>query len=354
LPGATTLLEAEIPNLTYPFTPFLSQAAALPPPNAYGFPWHKPDIHTHQWTFSMAKQLTANNSLQVAYVGNAGRNLWREEDINLYDPAISARPNSNYGDIYLEGNSGDSFYEGLELNFQRRFASGIFFVANYSYGHAIDDVQDQGIWASDAQNIYNTKAEKGNGSGDVRHDASFNLLYDLPMGTGHRLAGSGLPSRLATGWRISTLGLLRTGIASTVYIPVSQSGNDDYTNQRPNAVAGATEYASTKTVNDWLNINAFSMPAAGTFGNLARNTFYGPSMEQIDFSLLKETKIGEGRNLEFRAEFFNIFNHPIFDEPFSTYAGPGTAGFGEIFDTLGRTIGSGTSRQIQFALKLTF
>jgi len=215
-------------------------------------------------------------------------------------------------------------------------------------------VQDQGIWASDPENLYNLKAEKGNGSGDVRHDLNFNLLYNLPMGTGHRLAGSGAPSRLASGWRVSTLGLVRTGVASTVYIPESQSGNDFYTNQRPDYVVGESQYPSAKTVNDWLNINAFSMPATGTFGNLARNTFFGPSMEQIDFSLMKDTKIGEGRNLEFRAEFFNIFNHPIFDEPFATYSGPSTAGFGEIFDTLGRTIGSGTSRQIQFALRLTF
>ena len=354
LPGATTLLQAEIPTLTYPYTPFLSQAAALPPPNVYGFPWHKPDIHTHQWTVSVGKQLTPNNSLQVSYVGNLGRNLWREEDTNLYDPAISARPNPNFGDIYLEGNNGDSFYQGLEASFQRRLGSGLFFAANYTYGHAIDDVQDQGIWASDPENLNNLKAEKGNGSGDVRHDANFNLLYDLPMGTGHRLAGSGAPSRLASGWRVSTLGLLRTGVASTVYIPQSQSGNDFYTNQRPDYVVGQSQYASAKTVNDWLNVNAFSMPAAGTFGDLARNTFFGPSMEQIDFSLMKDTKIGEGRSLEFRAEFFNIFNHPIFDEPFATYSGPTTAGFGEIFDTLGRTIGSGTSRQIQFALRFTF
>jgi hypothetical protein len=357
LPGATTLLEAEIPNLTYPYTPFLSQGAALPPPNVYGFPWHKPDIHTHQWTVSVAKQLTANNSFQVAYVGNLGRNLWREEDINLFDPAISARPNPNFGDIYLEGNEGDSFYEGLEVSFTRRLASGLFFAANYTYGHAIDDVQDQGIWASDPQDLNNLKAEKGNGSGDVRHALNFNLLYNLPMGTGHRFASSRVASYFASGWRISTLGLLRTGIASTVYIPESESGNDFYTNQRPDAVAGVSQYPITKTVNDWLNINAYSTPAAGTFGNLGRNTYYGPSMEQIDFSILREAKIAEGKNLEFRVEFFNIFNHPIFDEPDygnATYSGPSTAGFGEIFDTLGRTIGEGTSRQIQFAIKFTF
>jgi hypothetical protein len=354
IPGATTLLQAQIPNLSYPYTPFLGQAAALPPANVYGFPWNKPDIHTHQWSFNVSKQLGTNMSVMASYVGNIGRNLWREENTNLFDPTIDARPNPNYGSITLEGNSGSSFYEGLQLSFQRRVSPGLMLFTNYSYGHAIDYVQDQGIWASDPQDLYNLKAEKGNGSGDVRQDLSFNLLYDLPMGIGHSFLGNGVAGHMASGWRASALGIIRSGIADTVYIPVSQTGNDNYVNQRPDAVAGVSEYASNKSANGWLNINAFAMPAAGTFGNLARNTFYGPGMTQIDFSMLKETKIGERFNLEFRAEFFNIFNHPIFDEPFSTYAGPVTQGFGEIFDTLGRTVGAGTSRQIQFAMKLTF
>jgi len=86
------------------------------------------------------------------------------------------------------------------------------------------------------------------------------------------------------------------------------------------------------------------------FGDCGRNTIDVPNF-RVDFSLLKETKLGASRNLEFRAEFFDIFNHPAFAQPNTTF---GTPGFGEIFTTLGRTLGLGTTRQIQFALKFRF
>jgi hypothetical protein len=351
VPGNVTLLQSQVPNLSYPYDSFISQAAALPPPNVSGFPWNKPDIYSNQWNLSVATQLTANMSFQVAYVGNHGVNLWREYNPNYPDPTTGLRPNPNFGNIFLQGNSGFSTYHGLELSFTRRMSQGLLAEVNYTFGHAIDDVQDQGIWASDPQNLYNLRAERGNGSGDVRHNVTFNILYNLPVGTGHRLFRTGIPSRMFSGWKVSSLGIFRTGIADTVYIGTNTYGNQNFTNQRPDCVPGVSEYASAKSVNGWLNPAAFSMPAAGTYGNCARNTFYGPSFKQIDFSLLKDTNLGESRDLEFRAEFFNIFNHPNFDQPDSYY---GTPGFGQIFNTLGRTIGGGTSRQIQMALKFTF
>jgi len=224
------------------------------------------------------------------------------------------------------------------------------FQANYTFGHAIDDVEDQGLFASDPQNLNNIKAEKGNSSGDVRQNFTFNLLYDVPLGEGHRFLSSGFGSKLFSGWRVSTLGIVRTGVADTVYIGTNTFGNGDFINQRPDCVAGVDPYAHPQTITDWLNPAAFSMPPAGTFGNCGRNTIYGPNFRNVDFSVLKETKLGDTR-LEFRAEFFNIFNHPAFAQPDTTY---GTPGFGEIFNTLGSTLGAGTSRQIQFALKFGF
>jgi hypothetical protein len=156
---------------------------------------------------------------------------------------------------------------------------------------------------------------------------------------------------LASGWRVSTLGILRTGVADTVYIGTNTFGNEDFTNQRPDCVAGVDPYASPQTITNWLNPAAFSMPGAGTFGNCGRNTIFGPGFKNVDFSMLKETKLGETRNLEFRAEFFNIFNHPAFAQPDTTF---GTPSFGQIFNTLGSTLGAGTSRQIQLALKFSF
>jgi hypothetical protein len=352
VPGNVTLLQQQIPNLSYPYDPFLSQAAALPPPNVAGFPWHKSDTYANQWNLSVADQLSQNMSFQVAYIGNYGVNLQREEGINYFDPTLGARPNSNFGNIALQTNSGFSSYNALQLSFIRRAGkAGLSFQANYTFGHAIDDVEDPSVGPSDPQNLNNTDAERGNGSGDVRQNFTFNLLYDVPLGEGHRFPSSGFGSKLFSGWRVSTLGILRTGVADTVYIGTNTFGNSDFTNQRPDCVAGVNPYANPRTITNWLNPAAFSMPIAGTFGNCGRNTIYGPSFRNVDFSMLKETKLAGTRNLEFRAEFFNILNHPAFAQPETTF---GTPGFGNIFNTLGRTLGAGTSRQIQIALKFSF
>src|SRR5580692_6535075 len=262
VPGNVTLLQQQIPNLSYPYDPFLSQAAALPRPNVAGFPWHKPDTYANQWNLSIAAQLSRNMSLQVAYVGNHGVNLLREEGINYFDPTLSARPNPNFGNITLQTNSGLSSYNALQLSFIRRASeAGLSFQANYTFGHAIDDVEDPSVGPSDPQNLNNIKAERGNSSGDVRQNFTFNLLYDVPLGEGHRFLSSGFGGKLFSGWRVSTLGILRTGVADTVYIGTNTFGNGDFIDQRPDCVAG----------------------------------------------------VDPGKNrLEFRLEFFNGFNHPEF------------------------------------------
>jgi hypothetical protein len=350
VPGNVTLVQQQIPNLSYPYDSFLSQAAS-PPPNANGFEWHKPDVYSNQWNLSVADQFAPSMSFQIAYVGNHGVNLQREEGINYFHPAIGARPNPTFSNIILQTNSGFSSYNGLQLSFIRRGGnSGLKFQASYTFSHAIDDVDDPAVSASDPQNLNNINAERGNGSGDVRQNLTFNLLYDVPVGGGHRFLSSSFGSRLVSGWRVSTLGILRTGVADTVYIGTNTFGNGDFINQRPDCMAGVNPYSNPQTITSWLNPAAFSMPIAGTFGNCGRNTIDGPSFRNVDFSTLKEARLGETR-LEFRAEFFNIFNHPAFAQPDTTF---GTPSFGEIFNTLGRTLGAGTSRQIQFALRFRF
>ena len=173
------------------------------------------------------------------------------------------------------------------------------------------------------------------------------------MGEGHGFLGSSpAPIKLlASGWQVNALGLLHSGIADTIYIGTNTYGNQDYTNQRPDIVLGQSFYSAGKSWRSWLNPNAWSMPAAGTFGNSRRNTIYGPTFKQIDTSVIKETPLTEGKSIEFRTEFFNIFNHPNFAEPDTTF---GTEGFGQTFNTFGATIGLGTPRQIQAAIKFKF
>jgi hypothetical protein len=140
-------------------------------------------------------------------------------------------------------------------------------------------------------------------------------------------------------------------VADTVYLGMNTSGNGSLTNQRPNAVQGVNPYAAVQTINQRLNPEAFSLPAAGTFGNLGRNTIFGPSFAQVDFAVLKDTRLRDSSVLQFRVEILNVANHPNFAQPNTTFGSPD---FGRIFNTFGRTLGLGTSRQIQLGLRLSF
>jgi Carboxypeptidase regulatory-like domain/TonB dependent receptor len=352
IPGNYTLLGTEIPTLSYPFTSFVNEGVP-PPATVYGFTTVKPDIYSNQWNISAAYELTPTTALQLAYVGNHGVNIGRTEDINYYDPTLGSRPNTNFSDIFLMMNTGFSSYNGLQVSVIRRVAKGLHANLQYTLGHAIDNVQDQGSFATEPQDNNNIKAERGNGSGDIRHNFTASGIYDIPMGSGYSfLDSSPAPIRLlVSGWQLNTLGLFHSGVAATVLIATNTSGNEDYTNQRPNFVPGQPRYAPNKSWQSWFNPNAWSLPANGTFGNSSRNDIYGPTFKQIDASLIKQTPLTEGKSIEFRAEFFNVLNHPNFAEPDTTY---GTEGFGQTFNTFGATIGFGTPRQIQLALKFMF
>jgi hypothetical protein len=352
--GNYTLYQSTTPGLSYPFTSYVTSTSA--PSTVYGFPTHKPDIYTEQWNLSVAAELTKNWALQLAYVGNHGINLWRETNANLYVPSTGLRPNANFGSIYLEGNSGFSLYHGFQASLMRRVGSGLYFQGNYTFGHVIDDVQDQGLFSSGPQNENDLRSERSNGSGDVRHNFAYSVLYDLPIGTGHDFLGAApAPVRLfVSGWQVSSLGLVRTGVAFNVNMNYNSYGDGNYTNQRPDLnPTDSQQYATHKGPTGWLNTDAWQYPATGTFGNSPRNDWYGPGLTQFDASVIKKTKIGESRELEFRSEFFNLFNHPNFGQPSSTWS-PGSSSFGHIYSTINRTIGTGTQRQIQFALKMHF
>ncbi len=352
IPGNTSLVRQTIPTLSYPIANFLSQGTA-PVPSVAGFDWIRRDIYTEQWDLSIARVLASGTALQVAYVGNRGLDLRRGYTINFFDPTLGQRPNPLFSNISIEGNTGQSTYNALQVSFHQRLRRGLVFQAEYGWAHGIDDVQDQGLFSSQPQDDNNFQAERGNSSGDIRHNFAYSLLYTIPMGAGHSFLGNwhGVAGSLVSGWSVASLGLIHTGIPFTVFIGTNTFGNGNFTNQRPNAVAGVDQYAASPSVNGWLNPAAFTLPLAGTFGNLGRNTVYGPGFTNVDFSLLKNTKLGEKRNLEFRAEFFNVPNHPNFAQPSSTF---NTSSFGQIFQTFGATLGLGTSRQIQAALKLTF
>lgn len=341
MPGNTSMVRQQIPDLSYPIEPFLSRGTS-PLPSVAGFPWRNPDLYAQHWNLTLVFQLSQADSLSAAYVANRGINLGRSLNANFFDPALGRRPVPAFADISLRYADGQSSFHALQLSWKRRMARGLQSEVHYSFGKVLDDVGDAGLGSTQPQDNRNYRAERGPGAGDVQNNVSYVVLYELPTGSRRRLLA---------GWKISSLGILRSGIAKTVNIGVNTFGDGNLSNQRPNAVAGVNPYASVQRPEQWLNPAAYSMPLAGTFGNLGRNTLRGPDFQQIDFSVVKDTCLTESTRAEFRIEFFNLFNRPNFDFPNTTFA---TSSFGRILNTIGRTMGMGTSRQVQLAMKLSF
>jgi hypothetical protein len=359
--GNQTLTAAQNPGLSYPYTSFTN--ATIPKPTVYGFEANKRNPFTTQYTVSLAQDLGRGFSTQVAYVGNTGANLDRQEDHNIFAQGASARPNPNFSSIYEFQNNASSNYSGLQLMVKGHMKH-LTLDVNYTWAHAIDDVPDLniivGAQGSQPQDYNNIAAERGHGGGDQHHSLNYTLVYALPVGKGYGFLGSSpVPIRTAvSGWSINSLGLFNSGSPSNVIIGVNRYGNSNLINQRPDIVQGVNKYVNSSVdpatgYRSYWNLNAWALPALGTFGNSPRNPVMVPHLTNVDFALMKNTTIHNEQNLEFRAEFFNIFNHPNFAAPNSTYA-PGSITFGRSLTTLGNAIGLGTSRQIQLALKYKF
>ncbi len=352
VPGNFSLLRANIPSLSFPITPFIGQGTTNVP-TVGGFNWDLPNLYAQQWNLTLSQVLPKHFVLQVAYVGNHGVNLRASRNINLIDPALGRRPLTQFGNVNIEFNDRQDIYHGLQTSINRRFSSGVQVTVNYTWAKSIDNVQDYGLYTTLAQNMNCNSCERGASSNDIRHNSQYNVLYELPFGKGHKFLGSvnGIGGKLLSGWQINSLGLLHTGIATFPTIGVNTFGNSNLTNQRPDVVAGISTTPATQSVAQFWNPAAFSIPLKGTFGNAGRGTLYGPNFVDFDASLMKQTSLSERTKLEFRAEVFNLFNHPNFDLPNAVI---GTPSFGQIFNTYGRTLGLGTSRQMQMALKLRF
>jgi hypothetical protein len=144
----------------------------------------------------------------------------------------------------------------------------------------------------------------------------------------------------------------RSGLPINVQLGTSVAGQGWFTNQRPNLVPGKDVQGDANGPLNWLNPEAFSMPAAGTYGNLGRNAARGPKFVQVDMSLFKNTAFVRGHNLQLRVEVFNLLNQPIWAQPSATWLS--SASFGRVFNTFGRTEGFGTARQIQIGARYTF
>ncbi|MBC7925273.1 MAG: TonB-dependent receptor, partial [Bryobacteraceae bacterium] len=351
----------QLPNLTWsrPFT----QTGA--PTFILANQFNEPTTYVAQWSFGVQRELTKEMSLEVTYLGSAGIHLRRLQVYNSAPPGPGPI-NSRRPFQYLNGNvqtmtaPSHSSYHALHMRLQHRFAYGFTLLSSYAYGKSLDN--GSGVRTTDGDaltpsNNYNLRAERGRSGFDFRQRWTNSWLYELPFGKGKRwMNGNAVANAFLGNWQIGGILTLQSGFPLSAFCgPGNWQNNDttcyaDATGIKPELERGKQD------PNGWFNRDAFvnrvgianNRPqdiTAYRYGNAGRNVFDGPGIIALDASVNKNWTIREGYRLEFRTEFFNLPNHPLWGQPNTS---PGSPTYGVI---------SGTRidpRDIQLALKLYF
>lgn len=340
-----------------PSTPIPAQQALVTPSAnvvlGQGPQKNFPNAYLEEWNLSVEKQLGSTFVAEAAYVGSRGIKL----DGTLFPNQPSASPDPLAGrvrwpilgvDLEIASPAFDSWYQSLILRGEKRYSHGLVFSGSYTYSKSLDTNGGSLSNFSDQSNgtpqfSGDIAAEKGRSSFDARHRFVFNAVYELPFGHGKAMLGDveGIASKFVSGWQLDSIIVAQSGRPETPLIPFDQS-NTGANTDRPDVIANPN--SGPRTPNAWFNVNAFQLQPFGTFGDSGRGIINGPRYESVDLGIAKITPLTERFGLEFRAEFFNLFNHPNFDLPDRQFSTPG---FGQIFS-------ANDPREIQFALKLHF
>ncbi len=349
-------------NFVAPATVLTVQSGMLPP-------------YSQNWNFSIERTLGKNYLLDVRYVGTKGTYLPRfiEGNPTIYGPGVNPSNNNqmreyttcnaagvcNYGSVGLLAGDSNSTYNALQVAFSKQYANGLSFLASYWYSKSLDDISSLNVAGSApnlvagendlAQNPFDLAAEHGPSLFDATHRFMFSGSYALPSWHGAPKAAAWL----VNGWQMNTIASLSTGTPFTVYdsANVSLQGSapeiTGFYSSRPDLISNPNAN-QPHTPNEWVSRSPFlqlnPITQAGQFGNEGRNVVRGPGIEDVDFSMLKDFNFGETRRLQFRAECFNLLNHPNFGLPENDLESPA---FGQILQ-------AGPPRLLQLALKFLF
>jgi hypothetical protein len=304
--------------------------------------------YDQEWNLAVQRELTTGMALQITYVGNKGTRL--EKDIPLNYATVGGLPNSptranrrqypQFGNGDNFTNIGTSSYNALQVSLEKRLSNGLTFLSAYTWSKLLNNmnVDDE----TTVQNPLNLALDYGLGSQNIKHRSVTSFSYALPVGRGmHFLSTIPRPVDLAIGgWRVGGIAQFQTGSPFTPSMEANPTDTDYAT--RPNRVSSGT--LPNKSIHQYFNVAAFQVPAAGQIGNSGRNILIGPGLDDWDLSLLKDFHYTERIYAEFRAEAFNTFNHPHFDNPTTDIQSP----------TAGQILRAGDPRQLQVALKIYF
>ncbi len=342
------------------------------------------DAYMQQWNADLQYELRPNWMVDLAYVGSKGTHLAAPRDLNQPNPATGAFPYPQFAGasiLYVES-SASSSYNALQFRSEKRVSQGLTFLAAYTFSKSMDD--DSAVFSGSVgsglpQDSQNRRAEWALSDFDARHRFIFSSVYDAPFGVGRRwLNHPGLASHILGDWQLAGILTLQTGHPFTVNLPAPSAGGTGLTAfgnpARPDLIAnpfqagpvpnnpdpacqttksqGGLAADVVRQPQSWFNPCAFAAPS-GPFGDAGRNILTGPGVNNLDFSLSRNILIrGEGRRLQLRGEFFNLFNHPNFDIPSRTFSlAPGST-FGPVLSA--NAYGNKPPRQIQLGLKYVF
>jgi len=303
--------------------------------------------YVQQWNLGVERELLGGIAGRISYVGARGVHLERRYQGNAALPPAAGNLNARrrypeYLGMTQQETSASSSYNSLQLSGEKRFARGLMFLGGYTWAKSLDDSSSwspNGDSSPFAQNPADLLAEKGRSAFDVRQRFTLSFVYELPLRSRSRAL-----NLVVGGWQAAGIATLQTGFPTTVTV-----GGDI-----PNAGTGSTRGNlngvgnlpnSERTLERWFNTAAFSRPLAFTFGTSSRTNIDRPGTRAFDFSAQKFFAITERWRLQFRAEFFNFFNHPNFGSPGTGVDNP--AAFGVIRSAMG-------GREGQLALKLIF
>lgn len=310
--------------------------------------------YMQQWTASLQHQLPSRILFETAYIGSKGTKLGKsrlfntplhtETGENLAPRAgnlQSLRTFPQFGPLIVRQHISSSSFHSLQLKAEKRLSSDLAFLASFVWSKSIDDGDTvlNGLFdSSTAQDERNLHLERGLSFFDVRRRLSVGFLYHLPK--------PGRLRPLLANWRTSGILTMQDGTPLNPRYFAADFANTGTPN-RPDLVPGQkiSLPRSERTLERWFNTNAFQAPKPFTFGNAGRNTIPGPGNILFDFTLQRRFPIGESRALEFRAEAFNLFNHPNYGIPLPF------ADFGPFF---GRIVSTGNPRRIQLGLRFDF
>jgi hypothetical protein len=321
------------------------------------------DSYTQQWNLMVQKKLPQNLYVDLGYVGSKGTNLTLAFDGNRpiqvvtpgpdVAPLANRRPFQSFSGMNTAKSIGNSIFHSLQMKVERRMARGLSLLSAYTWSKSLSNADIStvggGFNLNGIQDYFDLRGSRSPSIFDIRHRLVVAGVYDVPL---FNAARSRAVRTLLGGWRFGASITEQTGFGAALAGVGDTTGTG--VNSRPNVVAGqkAELGRGERSRDRWFNTAAFIQTPLGVFGNAARQSIHLPGLNQVDFAATKNFRFHEAHNLQFRAEFFNFFNHINLGTPGLDLRQPNS--FGRITTSSQGAGVANDARIIQFALKYQF